>query len=194
VHKRLAWRRHSFGFYCEHYIFSFTFSLIYMTECAVAYEFVYDISIMNKFFWFHYKECICVISIFVCNIISICLYSMKHIVDSTFQTISKYFQPMNIAFYVLYGLVVFGIVVFNVEYLMIFKTIIHSFICLFLIVRFHPYREHTLSAHDSQIIFSAAIILMLNMGIIDTIYGYVEKYKIEKRVTNLIDLTNKLHE
>jgi len=119
---------------------------------------------------------------------------MQQLVDSSFQVFGKYFQSVNTLFYVLYGLAVLGIAAFNIEYLMIFKTIIHSFICLFLIVRFHPYREHTLSRYDSNIIFSAAIILLLNMGIIDTIYGYMEKYKIEKRVTNIIELTNKLHE
>jgi hypothetical protein len=28
------------------------------------------------------------------------------------------------------------------------------------------------------------------MGVINTIYGYMEKYKIEKRVSNMIELAN----
>ena len=112
--------------------------------------------------------------------------------DSIFQTIGKYFQPISILFYVLYAMFVFGIAFFNIEYLMIFKTLIHSFVCLFLIIRFHPFREHNLTKYDSRIIFSAATILLLNTGIIDTIYGYIEQYKIENHVKNLIERTNEL--
>ena len=78
----------------------------------------------------------------------------------------------------------------NIEYLMIFKTFIHSFVCFFLIARFHPFRQHSISQMDSQIVFSAAIILLLNIGIINIIYGYMEKYKIEKKIQTIVELTN----
>jgi len=115
---------------------------------------------------------------------------MQAFIDSIFTFIGSHFQSINATFYILYALVVLGFAVLNIEYLMIFKTIIHSFICLFLIAKFHPFREHTLSKNDSNVIFSAAIVLLINMGVIDTIYSYVEKYKIEKKVSNMIELVN----
>lgn len=118
------------------------------------------------------------------------MYNMQKFIDSIFQTIGKYFQHISIIFYILYALFVMGFTILNIEYLMIFKTLIHTFICFFLIVRFHPFRQHSISPADSQIVFSAAIILLLNMGIINTIYGYMEKYKIEKQVQTIIELTH----
>ena len=115
---------------------------------------------------------------------------MQSVIDSTFTFVGSHFQIINASFYILYALFVLGFAVLNIEYLMIFKTIIHSFICLFLIAKFHPFREHILSKTDSNIIFSAAVILLINMGVINTIYSYMEKYKIEKRVLNIIELAN----
>lgn len=110
--------------------------------------------------------------------------------DTILTFLGNHFQILNATFYILYALLVLGFAVLNIEYLMILKTIIHSFICLFLIVRFHPFREHALSRTDSNIIFSAAIILLINMGVINSIYSYMEKYKIEKRISNIIELAN----
>lgn len=115
---------------------------------------------------------------------------MQSLVDTILTFVGNHFQSINATFYILYALFVLGFTVLNIEYLMIFKTVIHSFICLFLIAKFHPFREHTLSKTDSHIIFSAAMILLINMGVINTIYDYMEKYKIEKRVSNMIELAN----
>ena len=115
---------------------------------------------------------------------------MQSFIDTIFTFVGSHFQIINATFYILYALFVLGFAVLNIEYLMIFKTIIHSFICLFLIVKFHPFREHTLSKNDSNVIFSAAVILLINMGVINTIYSYMEKYKIEKKVSNMIELVN----
>lgn len=119
---------------------------------------------------------------------------MQSFIDTMFTFVGNHFQSINVLFYILYALFVLGFTMLNIEYLMIFKTIIHSFICLFLIVKFHPFREHTLSKSDSSIIFSAAVILLINMGVINTIYSYMEKYKIEKRVSNMIELANQIKE
>ena len=115
---------------------------------------------------------------------------MQSFIDSIFTFVGDHFQSINATFYIFYALFVLGFAVLNIEYLMIFKTIIHSFICLFLIAKFHPFREHTLSKTDSNVIFSAAIVLLINMGVINTIYSYMEKYKIEKKVSNMIELVN----
>lgn len=115
---------------------------------------------------------------------------MQSFMDTILTFVGNHFQIINASFYILYALLVLGFAVLNIEYLMIFKTIIHSFICLFLIVKFHPFREHTLSKTDSNIIFSAAVILLINMGVVNSIYSYMEKYKIERRVSNIIEVVN----
>ena len=37
-------------------------------------------------------------------------------------------------------------------------------VCIFLIYRFHPYRNHVLQKYDAQIIFSSAMFLLVNIS------------------------------
>jgi hypothetical protein len=43
------------------------------------------------------------------------------------------------------------------------------FICILLLVKYHPFREHTLERSDSAIIFNSAVFLFFNLGIIETL-------------------------
>ncbi len=90
-------------------------------------------------------------------------------VDQVLDLTSKHFQKVSVFFYTLYFGVLSGLLFFNIDYLNAFKLLIHSFICIFLLVRFHPFREHFVNVYDARIIFASAIILLINTGIIEYI-------------------------
>jgi hypothetical protein len=57
------------------------------------------------------------------------------------------------------------------------------FICILLLIKYHPFREHTLAQSDSNLIFSSAVFLFFNLGIIETLT------RASKNVTNDITTT-----
>jgi hypothetical protein len=54
-------------------------------------------------------------------------------------------------------------------------------VCLFLIIRFHPYRKHELRNFDAKIIFASAILLLTNTGL-SKYYIYKIKNDIESNI------------
>jgi hypothetical protein len=88
-------------------------------------------------------------------------------IDSIINTAGKYYRILPTILSILYVLVFIGLVYINPEYLQIFRTIMQLFVCLFLIYRFHPYRNHVLGKYDAQIIFSSAIFLLVNVTAVD---------------------------
>lgn len=98
-------------------------------------------------------------------------------IEQIFTGLGKHFQKVSIIFYLLYFGTLSGIIFFNVEYLNTFKILMHTFICLFLLFRFHPFREHTVSKYDARIIFASAVILLLNTGIVESVNAKLIEYK-----------------
>lgn len=109
--------------------------------------------------------------------IVILLINLIRYIELIFTRLGEHFQKASVIFYLLYFGTLSGIIFFNAEYLNTFKIIMHSFICLFLLLRFHPFREHTVSKYDARIIFASAVILMLNTGIVEFINTKITEYK-----------------
>ncbi len=82
-----------------------------------------------------------------------------HTYDKT--KIGVYWSLMSIL-YLCYFLVFFGLYYIDPTYIHIITVAIHLFICIFLIWRFHPFREHRLHPFDGQLIFACAFILLTN--------------------------------
>jgi len=87
--------------------------------------------------------------------------------DYIINQAGKYYRIVPIILTILYGLLFVGVIYINPEYLQNFRTIMQLFVCLFLIYRFHPYKEHVLKKYDAQIIFSSAIFLLVNITAVD---------------------------
>lgn len=87
--------------------------------------------------------------------------------DYIINQAGKYYRILPIILTTLYGLLLVGVIYINPEYLQNFRTIMQLFVCLFLIYRFHPYKEHVLKQYDAQIIFSSAIFLLVNITAVD---------------------------
>jgi len=77
--------------------------------------------------------------------------------------------------YLLYIVAFVGIFYVKPEFIQMMSNIAHTFICLFLIIRFHPFRKHVLHEFDDKIIFGSALILLLNLSITQYLLQYVEK-------------------
>ena len=87
--------------------------------------------------------------------------------DNIVNSAGKYYRILPTILSILYALIFIGLIYINPEYLQIFRTIMQLFVCLFLIYRFHPYRNHVLGKYDAQIIFSSAIFLLVNVTAVD---------------------------
>jgi len=84
---------------------------------------------------------------------------------------------IGISFYLLlfiinivYFATLVGVVIINSEYINIFTTAVHSILCIFLMYRFNPYQKTTVvKEYDKMIIFSTALFLLFNLGIVEVI-------------------------
>lgn len=84
---------------------------------------------------------------------------------------------------------VFGISLVQNQLMRSFNTSIQMVICILLLVKFNPFREHTLAHSDSNLIFNAAVFLFFNLGIIETMNRI--KQTISNRVVSTVDNMNK---
>jgi|LauGreDrversion4_2_1035121.scaffolds.fasta_scaffold00036_3 hypothetical protein len=86
--------------------------------------------------------------------------------DKILDKIKKPVYLTSIGFiYISYFLIFFGIFYMNKKYIELFSNLLLTFVCLFLIIRFHPFRKHELREFDATIIFGSAILLLTNAGL-----------------------------
>jgi hypothetical protein len=104
-------------------------------------------------------------------------------IERNYNDNSEYYvyfiQLINIINIILILLITFGMVV-DFDNLIINKinSMIQMFICLVLVIKFHPFREHILHKNDASIIFGSALFLIVNLGIMEyanNIYSNIEK-------------------
>ena len=86
------------------------------------------------------------------------------ILDNITDIIGKYYGILPTILLISYGLIFIGVIYINPEYLYMFKTMMQVLVCIFLIYRFHPYRNHVLQKYDAKIIFSSAMFLLVNIS------------------------------
>lgn len=66
--------------------------------------------------------------------------------------------------HILYFIHYFKIFDINPIYVSYFNIFIEIFICLFLVIKFFPYTDHTFYKQDSIIIFACAVFLLFHIG------------------------------
>jgi hypothetical protein len=87
-------------------------------------------------------------------------------VELAVETVKKpLYLVMVGAFYILYATAFLGIMYVNPKYIANLDLAIQTFVCVFLIYKFHPFRQHKLEPFDSNIIFASALLLLANMGL-----------------------------
>jgi hypothetical protein len=104
-------------------------------------------------------------------------------IDSILEKIKKpvYFITVG-SLYLLYIVAFVGVFYVKPEYIQMMSNISHTFICLFLIIRFHPFRKHVLHEFDDKIIFGSALILLMNLSITQYLLQYVETKTLLSRI------------
>ena len=66
--------------------------------------------------------------------------------------------------YLVYGLVFIGFLSAVPKYVYIWNFAVQLALCLFLLLRYHPFRSsYSFDAYDAKLIFSAVLLLLLNL-------------------------------
>jgi hypothetical protein len=89
--------------------------------------------------------------------------------------------------YYVYILALFHIYAIQPNYLTQLNIAIQVFICVFLVIRFNPFRTHYFKEGDALMIFGSATFLLLNLGFIEIVKPYmpmVIENKLEKLLNN----------
>jgi hypothetical protein len=93
-----------------------------------------------------------------------------------------------VTFNILYFGALLGVVLINTAYINTFNIIVHSVLCLFLMYRFNPmHKQIVIKDYDKVIIFSSALFLLVNLGIVEFIKTfYVDgQTTLKKTIQNL---------
>ena len=102
--------------------------------------------------------------------------------------ISSYF--LLVAFNIIYFGALLGVVLINSAYINTFNIIVHSVLCLFLMYRFNPMQKNiVIKDYDQVIIFSSALFLLINLGIVEVIKTfYVDgQSKLKQTIQKLLN-------
>lgn len=97
------------------------------------------------------------------------------IIDIWLNKISApFYISMIVTLHILYFVTFIGIIRVNSTYIHYLDVFIQLFICVFLMLRFNPFREHKLHKNDSIIIFGSAVFLLSNLGVTRWFYSYAD--------------------
>ena len=117
-----------------------------------------------------------------------------HTIENIVSRGDKYYDKIllsshlfNALYIVLFS--VFGISLVQNQVMRSFNTFIQMFICILLLIKFHPFRTHTLGQGDSDLIFNGAVFLFFNLGIIETLNRI--KRNIDNRIVSTLDKVDK---
>lgn len=94
---------------------------------------------------------------------------MRLISDTTLDNITKPFVYISRFLLFLYIMIYIGVISYVPSYIRTLTTGLNIFICLFLIYKFNPFREHTLNKNDGKIIFASALFMLTNLGLTEII-------------------------
>ena len=100
-------------------------------------------------------------------------------VDNFLDRLVPYYIYTIVGLHVSYILLFIGLVQVNISYMGILDTTIQFFVCLFLILRYNPFRKHEFKEQDAKIIFGSATFLLLNLGFVKIFKAYFAEIPIK---------------
>ena len=104
------------------------------------------------------------------NIIRVEVTEQSKPLDKLFDMIVGPTASFIFFIHVFYVFIFLGFISVEMKYVNYLNIVVQVFICIILMMRFHPLRKHKLHKHDSQLIFGSAFFLLTNLGI--TQYAY----------------------
>ena len=108
-------------------------------------------------------------------------------VESAVETVKKpLYLAMVGALYLSYAAAFLGIMFVNPKYIANLSLAIQTFVCAFLLYKFHPLRQHKLEPFDGTIIFASALLLMANIGLTEYVLSTLrsEGEQVARRAAN----------
>jgi hypothetical protein len=93
-------------------------------------------------------------------------------IDDFLDGLVPYYIYGIVFFHISYIVLFIGLFEFNKEYLSILDISIQTFVCIFLIIRFNPFRKHIFKPSDAKIIFGSATFLLLNLSFVKIFNQY----------------------
>jgi hypothetical protein len=98
---------------------------------------------------------------------------MRLLDDATLEFLSKPFKYIERLIIFFYIIVYIGVLSTEPLYIQYLSNAFHAFVCVFLLYKFNPFREHKLNKHDGKIIFASALFMLTNIGITETIHKII---------------------
>lgn len=109
------------------------------------------------------------------------------IIDKFLDGLVPYYIYTIVGVHLCYILLFIGLVQVNTSYLGILDAATQFFICLFLLLRFNPFRKHEFKEQDATIIFGSATFLLLNLGFVKIFNRYFADIpsKVHDKITTI---------
>lgn len=85
--------------------------------------------------------------------------------DKYYDSALLFTHLLNIIYLVVFSL--FGVSLVRIQAIRGLNTLIQTSICILLLIKYHPYRQHVFTQSDSNLIFSCAVFLFFNLGLVD---------------------------
>jgi hypothetical protein len=111
-------------------------------------------------------------------------------IDRILDFFGSYYFYIIILLNILYVLLFFGILSINYIYVNYLNVGIQIFTCIFLLLRFHPYRKHKITKYDSIIITHSAIFLLINLLLVEGVKNILDKKPQPEIINVLQTITN----
>lgn len=107
---------------------------------------------------------------------------LVEIIDNIIEYAGKHYENLVVTLYAVYFVLFFGIINIDPEYINDLRWAMQVFVCVFLIYRFNPLKTHVLKPYDAKIIFSSALFLLVNTGLVELF----ERYWKEMPITSVM--------
>lgn len=118
-------------------------------------------------------------------------YNILDTIDKMIDYAGRHYAYLDVILYTSYIIIFIGIIKINPIYVSDLHLIMQIIVCVILIYRFNPFRTHELKKYDANIIFSSAIFLLFNAGVVNIFERYWKELPMNPAVAILEKLDKK---
>lgn len=122
-------------------------------------------------------------------------------IEKAFENTTPYFLGILLLLHASLFFIFIGVLYINPNLVETLSNFVRLFVCLFLIIRFNPFRKYVLHKYDGQVIFTAALFLLTNEAIEkyilttrnDSTKSIIKIGKVESTKENPVTTSNNTH-
>ena len=117
------------------------------------------------------------------------IHYIENIIDSGDKHDGKlliFTHILNILYIIVFSIL--GVTLLNYQGITDINTGVRIIVCIILMIKYHPFRKHTLTDNDSTLIFSSAVFLFLNLSIFEVLERLKSNItsKVENTITTIV--------